>query len=224
MYLKFIQISNFLKVTIPAAEIQETPANSKVYFYDVPDAKQSVLRIGYPALAVTDEDYYDATVANYILGGGGFASQLTQELREGKGYTYRIGSNFTGSKERGTFTIFSGVRSNVTLESTQLVKQILENYGSGYTKKDLETTKGFLIKSNARAFETANAKLRMLQNVSAYRWEYDYVKGREEIVKNMTIDRIRELSSAYLDPDKNDLACSWRCENAAKSNEGSRIR
>jgi len=190
------------EVNIPETAIPEAPSQSNVYFYDVPDAKQSVLRIGYPALAVTDGDYYEATVANYILGGGGFASQLTQELREGKGYTYGIRSSFAGSKDRGPFTISSGVRSNVTLESTQLVKEILENYGSNYTEKDLETTKGFLIKSNARAFETANAKLQMLQNISSYGWSYDYVKEREEAVKAMTIDRVKELSASYLNPDK----------------------
>ncbi|MEP1097163.1 MAG: pitrilysin family protein [Cyclobacteriaceae bacterium] len=190
------------EVAIPKMPIPNAPEKSTVYFYDVPNAKQSVLRIGYPALAVTDEDYYEATVANYILGGGGFASQLTQQLREGKGYTYGIGSNFAGSKDRGPFTIFSGVRSNVTLESTQLIKEILENYGPNYTEKDLETTKGFLIKSNARAFETANAKLRMLQNISSYGWKYDYVKEREKTVKAMTIDRVKELSQTYLDANK----------------------
>ncbi len=190
------------EVTIPRASVPDAPQKSQVYFFDVPNAKQSVLRIGYPALAVTDEDYNEATVANYILGGGGFASRLTQELREGKGYTYGIGSSFSGSKDRGAFTIGSGVRSNVTLESVQLVKDILENYGSTYTDKDLETTKGFLIKSNARAFETAGAKLRILQNISAYGWDYDYVKQREEIVKGMTVDRIKELSDQYLDANK----------------------
>ncbi len=190
------------EVTMPSTISPEGPTKSQVYFYDVPNAKQSVLRIGYPALAVTDEDYYAATVANYILGGGGFASQLTQELREGKGYTYGIRSSFSGSEAKGPFTISSGVRSNVTLESTQLVKSILENYGPNYSEKDLETTKGFLIKSNARAFETAGAKLRMLQNISTYDWPHDYVKNQEEIVKSMTVERVRELSEKYLDESK----------------------
>ncbi|MCB0633316.1 MAG: insulinase family protein [Lewinella sp.] len=189
-------------VTIPDAPIPQVPESSTVYFYDVPNAKQSVLQIGYPALAATDPAYYEATVMNYILGGGGFASQLTQELREGKGYTYGIRSNFAGSTAVGPFTISSGVRSNVTLESLELIKEILENYGPAYTEKDLETTKGFLIKSNARAFETAQAKLDMLENISAYGWDYDYVKQRENTVKGMTVDRIRELSDKYLDPDK----------------------
>ena len=75
------------KVEIPAWAVAKENTKAKVYFYDVPDAKQSVLRFGYPALSVTDADYYPATVMNYILGGGGFASRLTQQLREGKGYT-----------------------------------------------------------------------------------------------------------------------------------------
>ncbi len=189
-------------VTIPSYDTPAAPDKSQVYFYDVPDAKQSVLRIGYPALAQTDADYYPATVMNYILGGGGFASQLTQELREGKGYTYGIRSGFSGTNTAGAFTISSGVRSNVTLESTELVKEILNNYGSDYTEKDLETTKGFLIKSNARAFETAGAKLNMLENMSRYGWDSDYVKDREAIVKGMTVDKIKALSQEYLDANK----------------------
>jgi len=189
-------------VEIPVYKTPAPPAKSAVYFYDVPNASQSVLRIGYPALAVTDKDWYPAVVANYILGGGGFASQFTQQLREGKGYTYGIGSGFSGSRTAGPFTIQSGVRSNVTLESTQLIKDILQNYGKNYSDADLETTKSFLIKSNARAFETAGAKLGMLDNISKYGWKPDYVKEREAIVKAMTVSRIRELSAKYFDPSK----------------------
>lgn len=189
-------------VTIPNYPTPKPPTKSQVYFYNVPDAKQSVLQIGYPALAVTDQDFYSATIMNYILGGGGFASQLTQQLREGKGYTYGIGSSFSGTKSAGTFTINSGVRTNVTLESVQLIKEILENFGKNYNESDLETTKSFLIKSNARAFETAGAKLGMLNNISKYGWKYDYVKGREAVVKAMTVDQIKALSNKYLDANK----------------------
>lgn len=189
------------KVEIPSWPITEK-ATAKIFFYDVPDAKQSVLRIGYPALAVTDPDYYPAVVTNYILGGGGFASQLTQQLREGKGYTYGINSGFSGTHTPGPFTIGSGVRSNVTLESTQLIKEIVENYGKNYSDEDLATTKSFLTKSNARAFETANAKLGMLGNISKYGWKSNYVLDREKIVKEMTVEKIKALSNKYLDSNK----------------------
>ena len=189
-------------MNIPVYTTPKAPAKSQVYFYDVPDAKQSVVRFGYPALAATDEDYYPAIVMNYILGGGGFASQLTQQLREGKGYTYGINSGFSGSNTAGPFTIASSVRTNVTLESAQTIKEILQNYGRNYSEKDLETTKGFLIKSNARTFETAGSKLNMLENISKFGWKPDYVKQREEIVKNISLEQVRNLSDKYLNADK----------------------
>ena len=189
-------------VTIPEVSSPVAPENSKVYFYDVPGAKQSVIQFGYPALAATDEDYYPARVLNYRLGGGGFASQLTQELREGKGYTYGIRSGFSGSNIKGAFTISSGVRTNVTYESAALVKEIVENYGKNYNENDLEVTKGFMVKSNARAFETMRSKLSMLSNISNYNLPDNYAKQREGIVKGMTVEDIKTLAEKYLDVNK----------------------
>ena len=190
------------EITIPKYKTPDVPTEPIVYFYDVPNAKQSVLQFGAPALAATDEDFYPATVMNYILGGGGFASRLTQELRESKGYTYGIRSGFSGSTAKGAFTISSGVRSNVTLESAQAIKQILEEYPKTFSDKDLATTKSFLIKSNARAFETSRAKLNMLSNMSEYGWESDYVKDREAIVNKMTKAQIKTLANKYVNPNK----------------------
>lgn len=188
-------------VQIPEFVKPESIAEPTVYFYDVPGAKQSVLNFGYLAMPETDPDYYPATVMNYILGGGGFASRFTQELREGKGYTYGIRSGFAGNELPGAFQISSGVRTNVTLESAALVKQIMEEYPSTFTEADLATTKSFLLKSNARRFETLGAKLNMLYNVSTYGWEADYVKEREQIVRDITIEDISELAREYANPN-----------------------
>lgn len=190
------------EVEIPEFVKPEPITEPIVYFYDVPGAKQSVLNFGYLAMPETDPDYYPATVMNYILGGGGFASRLTQELREGKGYTYGIRSGFNGNELPGAFQISSGVRTNVTLESAALVKQILEDYPTTFTETDLATTKSFLLKSNARRFETLGAKLNMLYNVSTYGWEPDYVKEREQIVRDITIEDISELAEEYANPNK----------------------
>jgi len=173
--------------------------NAAVYFFDVPDAKQSVIYLGYPALAETAPDYYPATVMNYILGGGGFASRLTQELRVEKGYTYGIRSAFTGSAYKGPFRISTSIQSKITLEAAQSIHDIVENYGATFSGDDLATTKGYLIKSNARLFESAWAKLNVLEKISAYNWTPDYIKQREGIVKNITVEDILALSVKYLD-------------------------
>jgi zinc protease len=189
-------------VTFPKLPELSAPEKSTVYFYDVPGAKQSVLQIGYPALAETDEDFYPAQIMNYRLGGGGFASQLTQELREGKGYTYGIRSGFDGSNITGPFQISSGVRSNITYEAVDLVKEILEKYSESFNEEDLAVTKGFMIKSNARKFETMGSKLGMLREIANYDRPKNFVKEQEEIVQNITVPEIKALAQKYVDPGK----------------------
>ena len=187
----------------PAPALPDPPVWSEdragLYFIDVPGAAQSVINIGRLALARTDDDYHPATVMNYRLGGGGFASDLTQVLREGKGYTYGVGSRFQGGHYPGPFSISSSVRSNVTLESLEIVRDMLESYGPTFDEEDLEATRGFLLRSNARAFETLGAKLGVVRAVSDYGFAPDYVLQQERTVRDMTIGRVQELAARHLD-------------------------
>ncbi|PQB04184.1 M16 family metallopeptidase [Aureitalea marina] len=196
--------ANWTPKTVDIPAVPEMPAVtvSKVYFYDVPGAKQSVLNFGYPALKITDPDYYPAFVMNYRLGGGGFASQFTQQLREGKGYTYGIRSRFSGSNYGGSFTVSSGVRSNVTFESADLVKEIMSNYAEGLTESDLEITQGFMIKSSARSFETINSKLNMIRNISNYGFSDAYASERIAYVQGLTLDELQGLARTHIKPDQ----------------------
>nr|WP_295372580.1 pitrilysin family protein [uncultured Sphingosinicella sp.] len=188
------------QISIPSYPAPQSPAASKVLFYDVPGAKQSVFAFGYPALRRADENYYPASVMNYILGGGGFASRLMQELREGKGYTYGINSGFAGGERYGTFQIGSGVRANVTLEAAQLTKKIVGDLATTYTSADLEVTRSYLTKSRSRSFETMDAKLRYLANISDYGLPLDYPQREQAIVDAMSVGQVKALASRYLKP------------------------
>ncbi len=189
-------------VSLPEYSVPKAPENSLVYLYDVPDAKQSIIYIGYPCMDVSDPDFYPASVMNYILGGGGFASRLTQVLRQEKGFTYGIRSGFSGSEIAGPFTISTSVKTSNTLEALILIQGILQDYADTFTEEDLEVTKSFLIKKNARAFETSGAKLDMLNQISTYGWSNDFIRQQEQIVRNMTVDQIRALAKKYIDPSR----------------------
>jgi len=185
-----------------AYKMPSPPNGSKVYFYDIPGAKQSVFRFGYALPGALDSDYYGISVMNYILGGGSFASRLTQELREGKGYTYGIRSQVFGNKDIGQFMLTSGVRSNVTLEAASLVKSIMENYGKTFTDADLDVTKSFLVKSGARASETLGRKLGILRQMSAFGRPANFMLERTKEVEAMTLERIKTLAASHVRPGK----------------------
>ena len=127
----------------PDYELPPTEAEpSRILFVDVPGASQSVIRIGALGLAQTEANFYPATVMNLRLGGA-FISRLNQVLREQKGYTYGIASRFSGSDIPGPFTVRTSIRSNVTLESVELIRNILGEYSDGFTPDDLEATRAF---------------------------------------------------------------------------------
>ncbi|MGA1343898.1 MAG: M16 family metallopeptidase, partial [Hyphomonas sp.] len=188
-------------VTLPVEAPISPPATSRIYFYDVPGASQSVLRFGYPSLRRTDPDYDLAEVMNYRLGGGGFASRFTQELREGKGYTYGIGSGFTATAAEGTFNIFSGVRSNVSLEATRLIRDIMADYAATFTQEDLDVTRSFFVKSQARRFESLRAKLEVLSDIADYGLPHDFAVRQVAAVEALTLADIRALASRLIRPD-----------------------
>ena len=64
-------------------------------------ATQSHLLIGAPGIKRDDPDYFPLFVGNYILGGGGFVSRITEEVRSKRGLAYSAYSYFSPMKERG---------------------------------------------------------------------------------------------------------------------------
>ena len=81
-------------------------------------------------------------------------------------------------------------------------EEIASREGTWFTEDDLDVSKSFLLKSQARAFETIGAKLNMLDDIANLGISPDYVKERQSIVENMTVAEIKKLSAQYLNPDK----------------------
>jgi len=189
------------EVVFPEYSYPPPLEESQVYFVDVPGAKQSVINIGCVGLARVDDEYYPATVMNHKLGGS-FNGTVNMVLREEKGYTYGARTYFSGYHVPGPFMASASVRSSATLESVQIFKELMEQYREGISEEDLDFTKNALIKSNAREFETLRSLIYMLQNISIYDMPKDYIKGEEEIVRNMTLGQHRDLAVKYIMPDK----------------------
>ncbi|GAB5400226.1 MAG: pitrilysin family protein [Aureisphaera sp.] len=189
------------EVSIPEYPIANNRDKSSLYFVDIPNAKQSVINIGYIALPRTDKEFYPAEVMNYKLGGS-FSGNVNLILREEKGYTYGARTRFNGSKIPGTFVASSSVRTNTTGESVSIFKEEIQKYKEGISEEDLEFTKNALIKSNARRFETQFSLLGMLQEMSGYGLSPNYIEDEENVIRNMTLDQHKTLANKYLDESK----------------------
>ena len=200
--LKGLEINWAAKdVAIPEFPIVNNRDKTSLYFVDIPDAKQSVINIGYIAMPRTDADYFSAEVMNYKLGGS-FSGNVNLILREEKGYTYGARTGFSGGKVPGTFTASSSVRTNTTGESVQIFKDQITAYKDGISEDDLTFTKNALIKSNARRFETQFNLLGMLQEMSEYNLPANYIEKEEQVINDMTLEMHKTLANTHLDESK----------------------
>lgn len=188
-------------VQFPDYEITPPSLDSRIYFVDYPEAKQSVINIGRVSMEGNNDDYAAATMANYKLGSGS-GSILFKKLRLEKGYTYGAYSNYARRQNGTAFTAASSVRSNVTKESVQLFKEILDNYGSDFSAEDMSSTKTSILRSNTQSYETLGSLVGILQNISTYDLPLDYVKQEESTLKSMDVAEAQRLIAEYMNPDQ----------------------
>jgi zinc protease len=188
-------------VTLPSFTFPQPSDKPAVYFVDVPGAKQSFIAVGCLSIPRSDPDFNAATVANYKLGGS-FNGYLNLVLREEKGFTYGARSGFTGYLNCGTFTASSSVRSNATLESTQIFRDLITKYNSGVSQEDVDFTKSSLLKGNALNYETLRALMEVLNTMAVYKLPADYIGKDEAYIRSLTVEEVNKEVKKYIDPAK----------------------
>ena len=165
------------------------------------DSAQAHVLIGQPGYKRDDPDFFALTVGNYILGGGAFVSRLTDEVREKRGLSYSIYSNFSPALHAGAFTIGLQTRPDQANQAVQLSRDVLANFVvNGPTQAELVAAKGNLIGGFALRIDT-NAKL--LDNVSNIAWNnlpLDYLQTWTKAVDKVTLADVKAAFARKLQP------------------------
>ncbi|WP_374465018.1 M16 family metallopeptidase [Chryseobacterium sp.] len=129
--------SGWKKANTPVAPLEPASnvAKTEINIVDVPSAVQSVVSLNnLNTLKMKDANYFPATIANYILGGGGEA-RLFMNLREKNGFTYGAYSSMVASKYSPQFSASASVRNEVT---DKAVKEFMNELNAISTVKPEE--------------------------------------------------------------------------------------
>jgi len=189
------------EISKPVYNMPENSVAGNLYFIDVPNSKQSVIMLGRLTLSGSDPDYPRLDFANEILGGGS-SGQLMQILRIEKGYTYGAYSFIQKNREVSPFIAYSSVRSNATKSSMEIIVDLLENYSVDFTESDVETTQTKILKGNTRAYESMNAKLAIIRDISKYGKSMKYVEEEQDVLMSMTLADFQSVIDTYLPEDQ----------------------
>jgi len=102
------------KEGLPPVTDVPTPATGRaVHIVDRPGAPQSTIAVGLPTIDPSQEDFVALQVTNALLGGS-FASRITANIREDKGYTYSPISQVSSRYRDAMWLEMADVTTSVT--------------------------------------------------------------------------------------------------------------
>jgi zinc protease len=173
---------------------------STILLVDRPEAPQSAVRVGVPAVARATPDYVPLEVMNNVLGGL-FSSRINMNLREEHGYTYGAGSGFHLTRAPGYFNCAAMIRTDVTAPG---LKEILNELGRMHTvpptADELSLAQGAFAQSLAGLFETSEITSKTLGDLFVYDLPTGYYGTLADQAHAVTAPQVTAIANRYLDP------------------------
>lgn len=167
------------------------------------DAAQAQVLIGQPGHRRNDPDFFPLFIGNYILGGGGFVSRLTIEVREKRGLSYSAYSYFAPGLHAGAFQLGLTTRPDQADQAVSVAREVVRRFvADGPTEAELKAAKDYLVNGFALRFDS-NRKL--LDNVANIAWNglpLDYLDTWTARVEAVTVADIRRAFSRVLQPER----------------------
>ena len=185
----------------PVAEVAALTQPQQI---EIPfDSAQAQVLIGQPGYKRNDPEFFPLLVGNYILGGGGFVSRLSNEVREKRGLTYSVSSSFSPGLHAGAFTVGLQTRPDQTAQALEVTRKVVRDFVvDGPTEAELKAAKDNLIGGFALLIDS-NRKL--LGNISNIAWNdlpLDYLDTWTARVERVSVADIRQAFSRKLQPEK----------------------
>jgi len=95
------------------------------------------------------------------------------------------------------------------------------DYADTFTDADTSVTKNQVIKSNARAFETLDAKLRLLNRIAQQDLSHDIIERETAVLEGMSTTDFQQVIKDHM----NESEMTWVIVgDAAAENQGRRFR
>ena len=167
------------------------------------DAAQAQVLIGQPGMRRNDPDFFPAFVGNYILGGGGFVSRLTTEVREKRGLSYSVYSYFNPGLHAGAFQVGLTTRPDQAAEAVSVAQAVVRNFvAQGPTEAELQAAKEYLVNSFALRIDSNRKLLGNLANIAWNGLPLDYLDRWTDRIQAVTVADIRRTFERVLQPDR----------------------
>lgn len=175
-------------------------AQTVLYTHTIP---QTLVTMALPAPTPRDDDYVSAEVMNYIFGGGGFGSRLTEIIRERNGLTYGIYSGFEHLDAANIMLISSSSKNETIARLIQLTRDELDRMKQTPPTEDEVLNAVRYLRGSTLLGLSSNPRLSsfmlglMLEDLPA-----DYLDQRDIALQNIDAQAVHKAAQTWLDSSK----------------------
>ena len=160
---------------------------------------QANIILGHVGIKRDNPDYYAVSVMNYILGGGGFASRLMDNIRDNKGLAYDVHSYFSANKYAGSFqTGLQTKNESASIAIAEVLKEMERIEKEPVSDKELSDAKAYLTGSFPLRIDSNRKIAGFLTAVEYYGLGLDYVDNYRKFIEAVTKDDILRVAKKYL--------------------------
>jgi zinc protease len=182
---------------LPPVSALAQPATSMVPHH----AAQAHILIGAPGISRQDPDYIALYVGNFVLGGGGFVSRITEEVRQKRGLAYSAASYFYPLQREGPFVISLQTRRDQAAQALEVARATLAEFvKSGPTADELDAAKRNIVGGFPLRIDSNRKIHEYLAMIGYYRLPLTYLEDFVQKVERVTADDIRDAFRRRIDP------------------------
>jgi zinc protease len=184
----------------PRGEVRSTAA--RVILVDKAGAPQTALRVSTIGPDRKTPDFAPLQVMNAALGGL-FTSRINHNLREQKGYTYGVHSNFQYRRLPGPFAIAGSVRTDVTGPAvSEIFKEVRAMIARPMPATELANARNAQVLSLPGQFQTNAGIGASLANIYIYDLGLDYYARLPQRYASVSAGQVQAVAKKYLQPER----------------------
>ncbi|HYL45597.1 MAG TPA: pitrilysin family protein [Candidatus Limnocylindrales bacterium] len=190
---------------MPAPPAPAPVSGRHIWLIDLPDAKQTQVRVGKLGIRRGDPDLVPLQVTNRIFGGG-YNSRLNTEVRIKKGLTYGAFSIFSPHRYAGSFGASTFTRTEATVEATKLVVDLISRMSTGdVTPQELDFARDYLAGVYPIQTETPVQVADRVLTVAAFDLPADYNRTYPQRIRSITATDAKAMAQKYFQTKDLDL-------------------
>jgi zinc protease len=166
------------------------------------DIPQTVISIMQNGIARKDPDYYAAQVMDFIYGGSGFGSRLTEEVREKRGLVYGIDSGLDMMDHAKLYSVSSATKNESVAEVLSLVQQEAHKMrNKPVSEKELKDAKAYLTGALPLTLTSTDRIAGTVLSLRTQDLPIDTLDTRNAAIEKVTIADIQRVAQRLLEPD-----------------------